>query len=770
MKEVTPHLKCVLKNYQHSATKSLQGPGGLALIVPKSELPSPDLKEEEFVAAPLQIQQFPILSSADTSSERSETILEGETISCFVVGGEKRLCLPQVLNSVLRDFTLMQINQECDRLQIYCSRCTPEQLNVLKNQGILPSTAPSCGLITKTDAERLCSGLLHGQVYATSVVRPPKGTLTFRVYHECFGKCRGTCVPDLYTSKAARCIECLECTGYFSPQQFVCHVHRNLENRTVHWGFDSANWRHYLNICKDQLDHERFASYLDIMQEQYEGKVAFPTPVVETMPSNKRKQVFHDTELLKSEIDYPLKKNKLDDFAQLPYNIQQLYTTAALDPLYLQYLQDLQTGRNHLSAFKPFPSLKETKIRHGLAGLNRYMDPPILQHPERVVPLSESERFERSFQPNVALAPPPLHKIKKYRYEKNAEHQNIKEIYIKQEKVDPSENTPPNSDIIVQNSSVIKREGQSTECNERRSSVIGEITKPPRTPPADVIIEHRRNKEDLQLFPVASSPNMLPESAVSVVQSIGLHNHQTNKYNSEIELSTDTDDSASETSEKHSDLVKIEEVLKDVDVAIRGKILDFIRRLTKTHENVIVECRNKDAKISQLESKIERLETEIRDLKSNNERLPEVEQSKEEKCEEELTQEEEKRSVIESNTINESHCHQSPSPLISSSATPPSDVPDEKVMPMVKTEPDAPLPEGEKKEPFVIKEEQKEDGAKTEQQPPPGIGAAAAADDDDHKESIVKEEKQFSEKTNAKSVITNAEDLEKKAIMKNAPE
>lgn len=37
--------------------------------------------------------------------------------------------------------------------------------------------------------------------------------------------------------------------------------------------------------------------------------------------------------------------------------------------------------------------------------------PPVLQHPERVVPLSECERFEPHFQPNVALAPipaPPL--------------------------------------------------------------------------------------------------------------------------------------------------------------------------------------------------------------------------------------------------------------------------------------------------------------------------------------------------------------------------
>lgn len=33
--------------------------------------------------------------------------------------------------------------------------------------------------------------------------------------------------------------------------------------------------------------------------------------------------------------------------------------------------------------------------------------PPVLQHPERVVPLSECKRFEPHFQPNVALAPIP---------------------------------------------------------------------------------------------------------------------------------------------------------------------------------------------------------------------------------------------------------------------------------------------------------------------------------------------------------------------------
>ncbi|KAK9721097.1 c-SKI Smad4 binding domain [Popillia japonica] len=101
----------------------------------------------------------------------------------------------------------------------------------------------------------------------------------------------GLCTPALYTSKDARCIECLECHGAYTPQQFVCHVHRNLENRTVHWGFDSGLWRSYMYICKDQIDHEQYTKYLDEMRDQYEEKIPFPTPVTDNGVNNlKRKQ------------------------------------------------------------------------------------------------------------------------------------------------------------------------------------------------------------------------------------------------------------------------------------------------------------------------------------------------------------------------------------------------------------------------------------------------------------------------------------------------
>ncbi|CAG9812619.1 unnamed protein product [Phaedon cochleariae] len=66
-------------------------------------------------------------------------------------------------------------------------------------------------------------------------------------------------------------------------------------------------------------------------------------------------------------------------------HLQQIY--ANLDPVYIQQcLREFDVGRRHLSAFPT--------------------DPPVLQNPERVVLMSDSEHFERSYQPNVALAPP----------------------------------------------------------------------------------------------------------------------------------------------------------------------------------------------------------------------------------------------------------------------------------------------------------------------------------------------------------------------------
>ena len=91
----------------------------------------------------------------------TKTVVEGHSIVGFVVGGEMRLCLPQILNTILDGFSLSEINAVCDELHIFCSRCGTAQLETLKRDRVLPTSAHGCGLITRTDAERLCSILLH---------------------------------------------------------------------------------------------------------------------------------------------------------------------------------------------------------------------------------------------------------------------------------------------------------------------------------------------------------------------------------------------------------------------------------------------------------------------------------------------------------------------------------------------------------------------------------------------------------------------------------
>ncbi|KAB0344956.1 hypothetical protein FD755_011770 [Muntiacus reevesi] len=298
-----PGLQKTLEQFHLSSMSSLGGPAafsarwaqeaykkesakeaGAAAVpapVPAAAEPPPVLHLPA-IQPPPPVLPGPFFMPSDRSTERCETVLEGETISCFVVGGEKRLCLPQILNSVLRDFSLQQINSVCDELHIYCSRCTADQLEILKVMGILPFSAPSCGLITKTDAERLCNALLYGGAYPPPCKKELAASLALglelsersvRVYHECFGKCKGLLVPELYSSPSAACIQCLDCRLMYPPHKFVVHSHKALENRTCHWGFDSANWRAYILLSQDYTGKEeqaRLGRCLDDVKEKFD--------------------------------------------------------------------------------------------------------------------------------------------------------------------------------------------------------------------------------------------------------------------------------------------------------------------------------------------------------------------------------------------------------------------------------------------------------------------------------------------------------------------
>ncbi|XP_076149784.1 ski-like protein [Alosa pseudoharengus] len=276
--DLSPGLKHTLAQFTLSSQSSLGGPAAFSAKTAQDTTSS--AAQLNSMPSPPALGGGPLLVPCDSSTELTHSLLEGESISCFAVGGEKRLCLPQVLNSVLRDFSLQQINAVCDELYVYCSRCDGEQLHILKVLGILPFNAPSCGLITLTDAQRLCNALLRpgtalppelgAKLSAQGLLKESRDN--FQVEHQCLGKCQGLFVPQFYVTPDAPCIQCVECQLLFSPQNFVMHSHKSSDKRTCHWGFDSAKWPCYLLLARKYLgsaEEPRLKQLLEQMKEKF---------------------------------------------------------------------------------------------------------------------------------------------------------------------------------------------------------------------------------------------------------------------------------------------------------------------------------------------------------------------------------------------------------------------------------------------------------------------------------------------------------------------
>lgn len=341
-RHLSPGLQHTLAQFHLSSQSSLGGPAAFSArcaiegLPPAVFLPLP---------APPALPG-PLLVPPDSSTELTQTVLEGEPISCFQVGGEKRLCLPQVLNSVLRAFSLQQINAVCDELFVHCSRCSAAQLHVLKALGVLPLAAPSCGLVTLTDAQRLCHALLRPRPRAAGPVSsssPAPGALppgAFEVQHECLGRCRGLLAPQLYARPDAPCIQCLECAALFAPQTFVLHSHRPPGKRTCHWGFEAAKWRCYLHVNPRYLgtpDEKRLKGALQEMKDKFR------------MGAGKRAQPQIDTPGMELQPWYPVIKQEDDHISQ---------THSLLHPSYYLYMCDKVVAPN-VSLTSVGPQMKE---------------------------------------------------------------------------------------------------------------------------------------------------------------------------------------------------------------------------------------------------------------------------------------------------------------------------------------------------------------------------------------------------------------------------
>ncbi|ESP00617.1 hypothetical protein LOTGIDRAFT_112155, partial [Lottia gigantea] len=186
-----------------------------------------------------------------TSNVRQNTVttvnLHNVSIVCLRIDGKERLCLAQISNTLLKEYSYNEIHNRRVALGITCVQCTPVQLEILRRAGAMPVSSRRCGMITKREAERLVKSFLEDST-------PPKlpENFSFEVYHECGWGCTGFFEPSRYNSSRAKCIKCSLCNMHLSPNKFIFHNHRTPTSKYHHP--DAANfnsWRRHLKLTSE---------------------------------------------------------------------------------------------------------------------------------------------------------------------------------------------------------------------------------------------------------------------------------------------------------------------------------------------------------------------------------------------------------------------------------------------------------------------------------------------------------------------------------------
>ncbi|XP_077442302.1 SKI family transcriptional corepressor 2 [Vanacampus margaritifer] len=214
------------------------------------------------------------LSSPTPSSSSSplkpnqvgQVILYGVPIVSLVIDNNERLCLAQISNTLLKNYSYNEIHNRRVALGITCVQCTPVQLEILRRAGAMPISSRRCGMITKREAERLCKSFLGENM-------PPKlpDNFAFDVTHECAWGCRGNFIPARYNSSRAKCIKCSFCNMYFSPNKFIFHSHRTPDAKYTQP--DAANfnsWRRHLKLS-DKLPADELAYAWEDVKAMFNG-------------------------------------------------------------------------------------------------------------------------------------------------------------------------------------------------------------------------------------------------------------------------------------------------------------------------------------------------------------------------------------------------------------------------------------------------------------------------------------------------------------------
>lgn len=251
-----------ISEYLHSVLRT-QGPAALSAFV---DLP-----------------RLPMLTFQDANRSADVTVveIEGEELASFEIGGEPRVCFPQLMATCLLSHDISEINKTMSRLNIYRSPCTSEQTAALRKCGAVQPSTAACDLLTLTDCYRICMELQKNR-RPNAPLAPAMSNLPgdLCVEHECFGRACGILRPSLYSSTDSRCVTCVECRELLTPRSFVLHSHGPSEVRTVHWGFNPENWRAYIHLPSDGECSEEATTSLEAVKDKFKDCRAehAPTP------------------------------------------------------------------------------------------------------------------------------------------------------------------------------------------------------------------------------------------------------------------------------------------------------------------------------------------------------------------------------------------------------------------------------------------------------------------------------------------------------------
>ncbi|XP_076182585.1 SKI family transcriptional corepressor fussel isoform X2 [Ptiloglossa arizonensis] len=209
------------------------------------------------ITAPQKSAQSPQPQSHSKSSQVGTVSIYGIRIVSLVIEGQERLCLAQISNTLLKQFSYNEIHNRRVALGINCVQCTPVQLEILRRAGAMPASSRRCGMITRREAERLCKSFLcdNAPPRLSFVQRLPED-FAFPVHHECSWGCRGAFLPSRYNSSRAKCIKCKYCGLFFSPNKFIFHSHQ-IGPQDKHVEPNAANfnsWRRHMKLSGNPPD------------------------------------------------------------------------------------------------------------------------------------------------------------------------------------------------------------------------------------------------------------------------------------------------------------------------------------------------------------------------------------------------------------------------------------------------------------------------------------------------------------------------------------